>query len=150
MLKNIELGINQIRRRCSFTCIYHNNHHVKLSLRGSFILTSFQHSPLCSLELINYKISSFLSSPFLSYISLPSLCFPGNILSTSYEDQNTIARNCPITFSDRKFFHPIFFQWFELQLIPIFFTFIIMILPYHLQPVRIEYSNSPPHGVLYK
>ena len=121
MLINIEFGINQIRGRCNFTCIYHNNHHIKLSLlplgccwtyhlHGSFILTSFQHSPRCSLELINFKISSFLSSPFLSYISLPSLCFPGNILSTSWEDQNTIARNCPITFSDRKFFHPIFFS----------------------------------------
>ena len=29
---NIEFGINQIRGQCNFTCIYHNNHHIKLLL----------------------------------------------------------------------------------------------------------------------
>ena len=81
---NIEFGINQIMGRCNFTCIYHNNHHIKLSLlplgycwtfHGSFILTSFQHSPRCSLELINFKISSFLSSPLLFCLTSLSLLF---------------------------------------------------------------------------
>ena len=68
---NIQFGINQSKLRCNFTCIYHNNHHIKLlllplgccwtyHLHGSSILTSFQHSPRCSLEFINFKISSFL------------------------------------------------------------------------------------------
>ena len=76
ILENIEFGINQIRRRFNFTYIYHNNHHIKLLLHGSFILTSFQqHSPRCNLQLINFKISSFLSSPLLFFLTSLSLLF---------------------------------------------------------------------------
>ena len=92
-------------------------------------MTSFQHSPRCSLELINYKISSFLSSPFLSYISLPSLCFPGNILSTSWEDQKTIARNCPITFS---FFNGSSYNSFQYSLLSSLGSFPVIFNQYKL------------------
>ena len=144
MLINIEFGINQIRGRCNFTCIYHNNHHIKLSLlplgccwtyhlHGSFILTSFQHSPRCSLELINFKISSFLSSPFLSYISLSSLCF----LSSSWEEQNTIARNAQQPLIENSFILSFFngssYNSFQYS----FLSSLGRILPCHLQPVRI-------------